>query len=1172
MFNPSSVLPFVKDVPHYYTDASFEPPARLEAPTPPQDWVSFNLLDATGPDTFEAFKNSPRFEQVHQQFLERIEQCKSFARDHCTAEDAQQIRQGFETFRRHLNENGGETFFGDVLPQLYGPSKRAFDRFCLRLEQDLDLHQRKTALRELASQIFNCRAGGPAFKDAALALDRAPGGLKGEFHDLLMQRIDALLKEVACRPYGQTLEESLTQQAWLEDMEVHIIDRLKMELGLPNGGDLDRFVHAPNLVRPEQVAQARQLLLEALRPVTLAKELAERYIIALRSQLPAELLEPGVDLNDHMPAIAQAHRQLGATYGSVNLHHLLTIDDETNEVHWQRDPSMLTHQLLEELARQGLIVEPPNGSLLRAYADGNIWDLRHVDWQLFVVAERRCTGAAEVIRPVQMRHAVELVRRVPDFPPRRALTEPVLTDTPIELQQFPPYWLIDPRTCEDLCRSLGDQRMRTWTAGVPQHLRDKSAELLLPVLTDLGMTESLRNVMQWSSCETTARQAGLSKILRRALEQTSPSVQKLWLEALERAIARLTPEEARSLFVPVDGDLIHHALLTATPGNIDRLLKVLMAVHYQFGFTPETLEKLLRTQLQILLVQGRADALVPYGSCLTALAKQQALVSPAAFRLLGGGTSLGCSNALRSGQVTVVEWFDHLVLDLFRLYLLDYRQTAELLRSTPDGHGSGAFEALQNKCEPAFSAHLGHLLKAVAMKVFFRSELPELLACRDPQGRPGLITMLKEPGPHPCLAPWVRRLEQAAQRNWLTAHDLMTLLAARDTNGTHLLLNLFAVSQGARQAQYWLEHVHQLQQAGVLEPHAMVALLDGYPRHPANHESSILLDLMHADCQPEDVTQLLELLGFAHTHCQLSPAHLARLLIPIQSLQSEFSIRALARVSALDRHVRALLEGLMKLGQEGHLDGDPLLRLLHDIARLCLSPLTVELATQIRQLIVALLQTDLATSDERRIRASVWGDLLVHFGGPATREARTSEDAGIGARIGASIEARADGHSDTRADALSDAQAKAHEILHSLQGTVRLALALGQLESEEAMRYRRKIESLLHALGLPERPPLPPKPILPRANPAQVAGARDGSGLASVVGSVAGAVTAAGAAAVAAQSDQPPPLPPRPLRRRHLSIGSNGGWSVTAERSAGPSAGPPADPTAGPSPRDDTRP
>ncbi len=1052
MFDPRHVSPFLNDVPHFYTTTSFSPPPRLEPPTRPGDWVSFNALESTGSDGFEAFRASPDFALAQQQFLERIEQCEQFAKQHFTPEEAQSMGEGFSAFRRNLLDNNG-AFFGDALKLLYGSGKRNFDNFCLRLGQDIDLHQRKTALRELAGQLHNCRSSGSAFHDAALSLDRAPGGLHGEFHDLLMQRIDALLQEVVNRPLlgvAQTRQHLSERQDRLRDMEVHMVNRLKMELDLPNPGALDWFVGGTDLIEPYQIGLARNLLKAQLRPVLLARELAERYMEQFRSKLPPEALAPDADLNSHMKSINDAHRAVSATYGPVSLHHLLMCDEETDAWRLQPDLSVLTHDLLEHLAAQNLIVPARTSSIWQEGSKDGIWDLMQVDWRLFLVEAREPPQAPPAKKPVQMHHAMAFLNQMRMAPPA-ALVSAVLSDTPGVQRQVPMSWLNDEANLTSFCRAQGDRNFQTWIER-NENLAEASLSVLLPTLATLGMSRSFAAVLDqapWPAAEV-VRRAGGADMLLRALTASSDPVRRRWMAQCESALPALSTAEVKAL-VELPAEPLRRALVSATGATINGFVDLIEAAHTKCAFPEEKLEDLLCLDLESMMARGNAEALTVFFNRLAALQRRNVLPGESLVDLLGGEDGQGCSAALEHGQADVVDAFDEFVVRLFKQNVLGYNHVARLLGLPKRNHDSGSAKAIRNGHAAAFSQHLAHLQKAFQLHVFLREEISDQLACRDAANRPGLMVMLQS-GRHPCLPAWRQAVAAAAKGGFLREPEVMRLLAPRSEDGAPWILSLLENPAGAHYGSDWLEQAHKLQAAGALGEHALVALLDGYPRHPQDWDSSLLLDAMQPDRFPNTVKQLINLFGFAYKRHAFAPRDLAQLLIPIQDLDSNRNAQAILRIAGLGRHVEAMLEGLRDLGQANHLSGSPQLMLLHAIARFRLARLSGPTQAGISSLLQSLLATAVATSEPPRVHAEFWGELLLNAKLPQ------------------------DGPAPDPADQRSEVIG----LLSLVDQAVTRAEHLGMIGATEMAKYLRDIHGLESADRTQKTPPpVAPKPKVP---------------------------------------------------------------------------------------------
>lgn len=1103
MFTPTHPSPFLRDVPHFYTSTSFEPPPRLDAPVLPQDWVSFNTLAASSDGEFDTFRKTPLFELAKQQFLERIAQCEQFAHAHFTREERLSILDGLAKFRGRLLVGDGDTYFGHTLSQLYGSGKRHFDTFCLRLQQDIDLHQRKAALRELASELHNCRSTGPAFHDAALALDRAPGGLHGEFHELLMQRIDALLREVVNRPMRgvpQTPENVTKRLKRLERMEVHMVNRLKVELDLPNVGALDRFMGASNLVETYQIDEAKDLLKAELRPVLLARDLADRYMMQLRSKLTAQVLAPGAVLGDHMAAIEQAQRAVNATFGPVSLHSILTMDVDTGECQWQEDLSLLALDLLESLAQQNLIVPQPCSSVLRDGSKDGLWDLMQVDWRLFLVEQRTTPTAPAEKTPVRMHHALKLMNQLPMQPPPAALTTAVLTDKPENWREMPISWLTTEAHLDRFCRFHGDAHIQTLLE-LEGPLDCSYLSILLPTLTDLSMWRSLSAVFKAENNhpECCVRDSGGQRMLLRALTHSCDQTRRQWLKTFMEAVPKSSADEVKAWF-ELPTQRTRRVLTTASFGAMLDYLHLVSAAHDKAGFEARKLHDLLDIDIQAMMKEGNFDTLKAYVEQLGALHLRGTVSVDSLFTLLDGEDRQGCSGALEVGSKEVVEWYDKHVLHLHGQNVLTARRVASLLSCRPPCQDSGAVKAIRNGHADALSAHFTQWHRAFEMKVISPEQLAELLACRDARGRSGLFTMLEQSGLQPCLAPWRQAIVEAARTKRLPESEVMGLLAPRTEDGRHLLLTLFDGAGGVQRGKSWLAEASRVRDAGVLRPQAMTSLLDGYPRDIDKSENSLLLEAMQSSESPDNVTQLLELMGFAYKRYKLSEGELAQLLIPLQDPESSPRPTALKKLLSLSAHWRAMVEGLLALGEAGHLDGAPLLTLLHAIARLRLSSVSVLAESDLQRFIEKLLATDVATADQQRVQGRRWGELLLNCDEPRAATSGSREDAVA--------------------------------ILKLLENAVMQAEQRRMISSAGMAQYLEEIRQLheTHGQAHPPQKPRKPQP-LPRFQKST-------------------APVVQGSAQPSSSTRMPPPVAPRPPRPGPSAAGASGGASGGASRGA----------------------
>ncbi|MBB3197056.1 hypothetical protein [Roseateles terrae] len=979
----ASAAPFLPGVPHLYTAAAFDAPPQLPAPDLPSEWTAYHCIDPIHEGSFDDFKASALFAATQQQFLDRCTECEAFADAQFSPEDAQAIRTGFAAFRRNLLKDNGETFFTGSLTKLYSIGKRHFDRFCLRLRQnDLDLHRRKMKLYELSRDLHNCRSSGSAFVHAALGLDSSPGGLQGEFHHLLVARIDALLRGVVNQlpagvpPYTPSAR---LHEDHVRRMEVHMVNRLKLELGLPGADASDLFVGGTGLIQPGQVEQCRTLLRDQLRPVLLAQELAQRYIIQLRSELPLAAQDPKTDLAEYMEDLYQVHERLGATFGDVPLNHLLECDPDTGQTHWLNDPALVANDMLVTLARQKLIAPRSPASLLHDHSEGYHWDLMHVDMRLFLVDERRELKDPENLVPVRIGHALEWERQNPALSPIPMLTETLLAARrPDDLIQLPGAWLTDEDQCTAHCRGLGDEGVVRWLSAqssLPERLR----KLLLPALTGLGMPEALQKVMKHPPqlpAGTLFLAAGGQNILLRTIAQGNHYVKAAWYGTLVEAFRDLPQRTVGALFTAGRSCLIGKAMMTGLPMDVSSLMALLQQGVQAGKVTAEVLPSSLHVNPQEVMRAGRLEVLREYADRLCDMFRQGQL--PLHLLLFGLGGQYwqrGCTGALEGGHVPVVTWFHGLVAGLHRAGCLVDATAAALLSAAPDHVDSGGMRAICNRHPAALAEHLHQLQEAVAARLIPGDRLPELLACRGRGPRWGLCQMVIQDSEHPCLPVWAAAVSRARHRNLISPADVAELLRSSDElHEAPLLHHLLVLPNAGPRLQAWLrvlatlEHAHGLQMA--------FHLLDARPLQGHAPKDGTLFRAMAEGWMAGAVSALVALYGQALEHKLITRPELNQLL--------QSSSHATAPVTALmtavqelrHEHVAEFLQALLSLAEKGHLDADALLHLLEGGSRTDRTPLSTALALEMTEVVESVLDTALAAAERGYISAEQWCRLL----------------------------------------------------------------------------------------------------------------------------------------------------------------------------------------------------
>lgn len=997
---PAPTSSFLAAAAKHFTPDSFANPKRLMPVRRPEDWLSFQPSSAGGRGEFASFRNSQQFLTVQQQFLDRIEQCKAFADQHFSALDADEVLTGLGTFAERLTRSEGMQHFGDSLEPLYGLGKRHFDNFCTRLAQDsVDLEDRKTALRELASELRACGNVCPALHEAALRLNSEPAGLHGEFHEVLVARIDALLQETISHPPSDAPDALRPQAAWakwLQSNEKHVVQRLKLELGLPVGPVDGALRQRGDLITGDLLISAHRVLRYGLHPVGLAKDLAERYMTRLR-----EAAHPGQtltrrDLSELLRFILQAQARLNATYGPIPLEHLVREDAQTGRIFWQEDLSLLTQDLLKVLAKRGLIVEQHKKRLQMDYDDEACWEISHIHRQLFIVEEHRQGRSTGEAVPPKVAHVLSMKKNWQGAAPPATLIESVIrASLPRELMSLPPQWLTDTGLCSTFCRFMDDDSMRGW---IQRHrpISQEGVRLLLPVLTRAGMHKALTELMQGRQ-ETAARDwlqwgggpallarlVGVESTMGRLMRtDPSPEVERVWIDKIANAMPALSAAETQEMFTLKERGLVEQVAKVGQASSLRHVLWLLtLAATYDRVSAP-MLQTLLAIPVQGLMGQGKQDMLEVHADAVLNLIQQGLLPVHHLPELMEGtwAPGFGCRGALQTGRFDMVDWFHERVRLHHSKGHLTHEQAAALLRSTPKDCDSGAVMAMADGHAQALYRQLSQLQHAVSACLLPREELPELLALKDLQGMPGLETMLTEPKAAACLDRWTLSLKEATNRTHLTPEELFTLLAAHDANGQPLLARLIARKDGLERAKVWLQTLQAM--SGFLAPGGVVRLLEANT-HPAQAPGSLLFTHMKEQGDTSAITSLIHLYGVAHQQKLLSDDELARLLV-LREVGGEAVAQRLleSRKGPNGKHgpgtpLHAYLRGVLELGKQGRLQALPVLKLLHAMAWYHLTPMAAQRAEAFRTVLGGLLDTSLSSTSDGRIHANWWGYQLM---------------------------------------------------------------------------------------------------------------------------------------------------------------------------------------------------
>lgn len=956
--------------------------------------MSYNAVDPNGPRSFAEFKASPSFHTTQRQLLERIAQCDRFAGERFTAQEAEQIRDGLNAFRDHLLLNDGETFFNTALPKLFGSGKRYFDNFCLRLAQDdIDLHLRKTALRELAADLPLCRSSEAAFRAASAALSRKPGGLHGEFHALLLQRIDALLRQVVkLDPHGAPLTgEALAQrETYLRGMEVHAVNRLKLELDLPGAEPDDRYT-CDSVVTRGLIRHAQDLLRSELHPAVLARDLAESYMQQLWELLPPEDRSPKAELSDSVGRIGEANARMRATFGDVPLDHLLLLDDDTGQTFWQKDLSLLTHDLLKSLEAQDLVVRQEPGKLLSGFSEQRHWDLLHVDWRLFLVNERDHLQSPPALVPVRLHHALALLHRMPRQLPVHALTTTLLDGGRLEnLKKLPAHWLEDEAQCLQHCRALSDPCLKDWVAAA-HPLPPLQKRMLTAAMTQLDQPESLAAMMAGDN-SATARDwiewAGGFGVVRQLLSsQPGAEVVPFWTERIEPLLLIVGAEEVQQFFGNDPATSLITLAVNAAPVPVLRQLLFLTITTREAGIiSNDRFFSAIRIPIQTLMKEGRQEAFDAYLDRLDLVCCAHWLIPAQMRRLLEGPHhGDGCRGAMQAGRAAMVHAFHSLVRLAHSRGDLTTDMARGMIMGTPPAKHSCGWEAIDHRHPAALAAHLQQVQDGVHAQLIAPHELRDLLKCENDTQRPGLgLMLLDADARHPCLDAWIQAVANAHRAGLLTPQDITALLHAHSRTGTPVLHRIMANEHRRDAAVSWLDLVRQMSAANALPAGEVVPLLESRLRSSQGSGETVLSEAVKGMFPEGAIRATLTLYGRAHQMGLVSKQELMTLLRADMddADKAPFLIVAIhcGRVTELIEY----LDGIRELAEGGQLDGSALLKLLDVGNPRKESALTVAMINRNLPAVAAILEASLALAEQGLLSGDRWCRLMmpVHYGRP----------------------------------------------------------------------------------------------------------------------------------------------------------------------------------------------
>ncbi len=940
MFQPS-VPAFLDRAPDLYTYRALEvPPSPVAAPAVPADWKSYDGPDDTRCPQWTQFRQSSQFLQVHRQWLDRIRDCERFAMRHCSGQESANMLDALKILRARLMKGYGEDYAASRMSILFGEGKRAMDRVCVRLEQDaLPLEFRRRHLREMAYQLHHCLSTGPAYVQAAAALDTPPHGLRSAFYHRFRQRADEALRQAYLE------DHSHEAGSYVQGMEPHGVNRMRLEYRLPGGDLSDGMSFGKRMFDPRHHPRHLQALRQALPPCGIAEELAEQYWGELLERLPPDV--PGRasddDLNDALPQIQAAVTAMDTALAPVSLSSLLEMDDNTDTVRWRRGNALVTRDLLMALEGAGLVTPQPRVVRHRGKSDGLDWQLESINDHLLYVMESSPLLRMPVAAPLSLRHLATIEEdagpasaftsssRLASTPLPDAWLNIVLHDTPThQLGEIPAHWLVRQHHLEAWLRRVDAPTFLRWVRPLraPKETALPSPTDIVRTLTTLGRTDLLEALMNSGKAPTKAwlQWAG-PDVLPLAVAAPSASTFELWRRRVAEALPTASPEKVSRWFTPApDRTLLSSAIDTR---RTDRVASVLAFIEESVaaGVLPtEQLMTHLTCPLPMLMYQGRKDVLPLLGDFLVKAGRQGWLSADELLQFLAGSDpGWGCEAALAGGKDDSLRWYLDLIQRLQTEGALRPPALAALAAMpSPEGEVVSHAGVLNNRSK-TLGAFLDHLINAAQEGRIPPRLLQQQLTC-DSQYRSGLYTMIAALPDTSCLEVWREAVHKAWHLNLLSCADVQDLVAGSRFS-RHSISKLLLQDDAQPPAALWLDTVQWLSDHGTLTAEQVVDLLRA--------------DVTRVDLPPRPLFHLMMLNreGVKHTtrygallvqarHARMiSDTDLEELLrAPNPDLHTPVLIDAVARGER--RVIEAYIRMVIRFRETGHLTPEALLRLM----------------------------------------------------------------------------------------------------------------------------------------------------------------------------------------------------------------------------------------------------
>ncbi len=1000
-----SVSTFLEAAPDLYPPQAFDVPASsVPAPPPRADWRSYDGPYQVLSPEYQDFRESPAFLQVHRQILDRIQDIETFARRHSPPAEFVQCADGLNTFRLRLIDHG-ESFAGDRMPLLYGPGKRALDQVCQRLLQDeLPLDFRRKHLREMCHQLQLCMATGPAFLQTAQALSVNPHGLRSAFLEVVQAHADEVLQ----RAYRK--EHKFEAPDIRDSREVHGVNRMRLEYGLPGGNSWDGHSFATSLFEPHRQRSHIMTLRQALNPCKVAERLADRYLAELSNRLPTRVPERSSrqDLNPFFTDISEAVAATNEVLTPVPMLSLMEEDEATGACYWRRDPSLLQREVLLNLEKEGLVMPRPRVELSDHREGHSGWTLEAVDGYLYYVLMFSKLQPEPQALPVGINHllALEREQRARASPqsaatsvgagsnagasaptpllPYRLLNNVLENASPEDLARIPARWLTDGTHLEVWLRRISRPAFELWLkAHPPARL---PAPVTLPSLA-CSLTEAKRADLIKALLNSLPNALHDTRLVGPAAEAmawpslTSSDVLDVWHQHLCNAFPTLPADAVVSVFCSKERPRPLSMAICVNEGvHLRRMLELLSLAQSRQLIPPQTLEHALFDGIQDAMEHGKLDSLTVVAEFLLK-ATAQGLIGPTEVEvfLRGEHPGQGCLEALMSGQSDCVHWYFDLIQQLHANGALSSERLAALVAEPSTQNAVASYRAIANGQSEALRAFLNRLTETTAQGRLDPALLKRQLTCDGPS-ESGLHVLVRREYPA-SLEVWREAVRDAQRAGVISPSDVRDLISGHLFSGVPLMQNLLRRPDGHDSLNAWTDTVGWLLKEGALTASDIVALLRSDDGDGGAGEPPQMNDLMRAYRDPAMVTRYLDLVG-SMIFKSLLPADEAEALLSGPDRTS----RTPALIDAVQQQslpvIDAYLKGLEQRGWSRTLSADALTRLMDGRSLLGRSALTTAVRNNDAQTLQLLLKSAFNFLRQGLIGKAQW--LSLFEPGPAT--------------------------------------------------------------------------------------------------------------------------------------------------------------------------------------------